>query len=138
MTERTLVTGASGWLGNRLCQTLGERGRDIRAMVIPQHIEHPDILSLRENLPDTSSLEVTVGDVRDPESLDEACRDIDTVFHTVGVIHPGNAKAFYEINTEGDRAAFVERPGRAFAERHIARDGRDHRPRTVERLVVDP
>jgi len=103
MTERTLVTGASGWLGNRLCQTIGERGRDIRAMVIPEHREHPEILRLRENLPGDSSLEVTVGDVRDPESLDEACRDIDTVFHTVGVIHPRNAKTFYEINAEGTR-----------------------------------
>ncbi len=99
MTERTLVTGASGWLCNRLCQTLGEQGRDIRAMVIPSHIDHPDILSLQKHLPENSSLEVTVGDVTDPESLDEVCRDIDTIFHTVGVIHPRNAKTFYTINT---------------------------------------
>ena len=98
-----LVTGASGWLGNRLCQIMGEHRRDIRALVIPEHREHPDMLRLRELLPEDSSLEVVVGDVRDPETLEKACEGIDTVFHTVGVIHPRNAKTFYEINTEGTR-----------------------------------
>jgi len=72
-------------------------------MVIPEHREHPDILRLREQLPDDSPLEVVVGDVRDPETLRNACEDVDTVFHTVGVIHPRSAKTFYEINTEGTK-----------------------------------
>ncbi|MGD2200576.1 MAG: NAD-dependent epimerase/dehydratase family protein [Candidatus Bathyarchaeota archaeon] len=103
MPDTVLVTGASGWLGNRLCQILGNQGRAIRAMVIPAHREHLDILRLRQSLPEDSSLEITVADVTDETTLGAATRDVDTVFHCVGVIHPQNAKAFYEINAEGTR-----------------------------------
>lgn len=99
---RTLITGAPGWLGNRLVEALvtddplhqfdGYPQRAVRCLVLPSFALPP---SIRERI------EVVRGDVRDRASLDRAMVGVETVIHLVGVIHPKRVREFYEINTQG-------------------------------------
>jgi nucleoside-diphosphate-sugar epimerase len=102
LTDRTspdrpaVVTGASGWLGRNLVRALVAQGRAVHALV-PTKDEAPllEVLS-----PDVT---VTVGDVRDPATLDDlfaAARQA-TVFHVAAVIHPPAVRDFFDVNVGG-------------------------------------
>ena len=71
-----LVAGATGYLGTEICRLLRERRADVRALVrrtsSPEKVER-----LR-----TLGVELVLGDLKDPRSLDAACRDVDTVIST--------------------------------------------------------
>lgn len=104
-----IVTGAPGWLGTRLVETL-VRGmaevaglesplpdREIRCLVLPGH----DAAPLR-NL--SKGVKAFTGDVRDTASLSELFKGARgaTVFHCAGVVHPTRGvKEFYEVNARG-------------------------------------
>lgn len=96
--ERALVLGASGFLGSHLVLSLAEQGRPVRAFVRPTSdcrvIEHLDI-------------EWAYGDIRDRDSLYEAMRGVDTVYHSIVDPRPWvrDVEALYEINVEGLRRA---------------------------------
>ncbi len=70
-----LVTGASGHLGANLVRALLEQGRDVRCLV------HTDARAL-EGL----KLQRCQGNLLEPESLDPAMRDVETVFHCAALI----------------------------------------------------
>ncbi|MFA5843282.1 MAG: NAD-dependent epimerase/dehydratase family protein [Coriobacteriia bacterium] len=77
---KVLVTGAPGWLGIRLVQTLAREGIETRCLVLAGS--------------DTSVLtdagaEVVEGDVLLPGTLAGAVDGVDTVFHAAGIIHTG-------------------------------------------------
>jgi nucleoside-diphosphate-sugar epimerase len=90
------VTGAPGWLGNKLVKALHERGDKIRCLILPGIDASP----IKEYCD-----EIVEGDVRVKQSLYKATRGVETVFHCVGVIHPksGKIRDFYEINTQGTK-----------------------------------
>ncbi|MDR1924863.1 MAG: NAD-dependent epimerase/dehydratase family protein [Planctomycetaceae bacterium] len=85
-----LVIGGSGFLGGEIVNQLVQRGEKVR------------ILSRRKPDDLASGVEFYLGDVRDRASLTEACRGIDTVFHTASIpsisVH---WKPFYETNVVG-------------------------------------
>jgi nucleoside-diphosphate-sugar epimerase len=98
-----LVTGAPGWLGTALVETLvqgpsypafqGER-RKVRCVVQPG-VDARAMTSL--------GAEVVVADLRDARALDGACRGVSTVFHAAGIIHPRRVRDLYDINVGGTR-----------------------------------
>jgi nucleoside-diphosphate-sugar epimerase len=73
---KTLVTGASGFIGGRLCAALSKQGHTVRALVRPtsrtQSLQHLNV-------------EIVQGDVLDRRSLEQATQGIDTVFHFAAV-----------------------------------------------------
>src|SRR5262245_53736142 len=73
-----LVTGAAGWLGSRLVESLTAARRTVRCFE---------------------------GDVRDRDSLDRFMSNAGgaTVFHCAGVIHPKRVSEFEAINALGTR-----------------------------------
>jgi len=89
-----LVTGATGHIGNVLVRDLLTRGEQVRALVLPGE----DLCSL-EGL----KLEVAVGDVLKPETLDIAFEGVDLVYHLAGMISimPGKNILTYRVNVEG-------------------------------------
>jgi nucleoside-diphosphate-sugar epimerase len=103
-----LITGATGWLGSRLVESL------LRGLP-----EHEDLKELKTDsrirclaLPgqDTASLqklsdriEVVTGDIRKPADCERFCAGAKdaVLFHTAGMIHPRRVREFYEINRNG-------------------------------------
>ena len=103
MNNKTLVTGAPGWLGTRLVEALtgkapeltafSSRGaRPVRALVLPGFNSAPL---------NSFGAEIVRGDVTNPSTLTDALRGVDTVFHSVGLIHPKKISQLFEINTRG-------------------------------------
>ena len=103
MNNKTLVTGAPGWLGTRLVEALtgkapeltafSSRGaRPVRALVLPGFNSAPL---------NSFGAEIVRGDVTNPSTLTDALRGVDTVFHCVGLIHPKKISQLFEINTRG-------------------------------------
>ncbi len=72
-----LVTGASGFVGTWLVRKLVERGDEV-------HVLHRKTSSL-DGLQGLNYVS-RIGDVTELKSLQEACLDVDTVFHLAGVI----------------------------------------------------
>lgn len=72
---RVLVTGATGYIGGRLAPRLVEAGHRVRALA-----RNPDKIT---DVPWASEVEVVRGDLTDPDSVDDACRDIDVVYYLV-------------------------------------------------------
>ena len=76
MTERTLITGATGFVGGLLAARLVAEGRPVRALV--RH------LGDRERLPDPR-VELAIGRLDDEESLVRAADGCEVVYHVAGV-----------------------------------------------------
>lgn len=89
-----LVTGSTGFLGKRLCQLLAEQGNQVRALTrrVEQFSEfnHPDIIPF-------------VGNLSRPESLDEATKGMDQVYHLAALASDWapDRRTFYKVNFEG-------------------------------------
>ncbi|MDP2941066.1 MAG: NAD-dependent epimerase/dehydratase family protein, partial [Candidatus Omnitrophota bacterium] len=101
---RVLITGVPGWLGGRFLEILlkGFEGEGpindwkIRCLVLPGQ----DI-SFIEDLAKIKPVEIAYSDVTKKESLRGAVKDVDTVFHITGLIHPKKIKELYQINSYG-------------------------------------
>lgn len=107
-TNLVLVTGAGGWLGSRLVESL-VRG-------LPEHDElkspAPE-LRIRVMLlsgQDATALqkisdriEIVTGDIRNASDCAKLCEHARgaTMFHTAGIIHPKRVSEFFAINRDG-------------------------------------
>ena len=110
-----VVTGASGWLGQNLVRTLvGQRDR-VRCLVPGDDQAAP--LSLV-----SPAVEVVVGDVRDPATVDRLFEGVGTdaaVFHAAAVIHPtASTREFFDVNVGGTQNV-VDRARRSGASRLV-------------------
>jgi len=82
---RVLVTGADGFIGSHLAERLVELGADVRAFCLYNSngslgwLDHADP-AVR------AALDVRLGDIRDARFVEDACRDVDTVFHLAALI----------------------------------------------------
>lgn len=92
---KVLVTGASGYLGGRLCRALLNRGFSVRALVRPTS----DLSSLPH---DPSALELVHGDITDYQSLLEACSGCHVVFHAAALVEPWlpDPSKFISVSTQ--------------------------------------
>ncbi len=101
---KVLITGVPGWLGGRFLEILvnGFEGKGplndwkIRCLVMPGQ-DASFIAALAKHKP----IEIREGDVTDKESLRLAVKDVDVIFHIVGIIHPKKIRDLYRINTQG-------------------------------------
>lgn len=119
-----LVTGAAGWLGSRLVQSLlrglpehpvlahPQKDLRLRVLILPGQ----DGAALRKL---SDRVEIVVGDIRNASDCAKFCVGAEgaILFHTAGIIHPKRVAEFYEINLQGTRnlldAAIQSRLGRA-------------------------
>jgi nucleoside-diphosphate-sugar epimerase len=106
--DKVIVTGALGWLGLRLVQSLVHglpdhdalrapgAGRRVCALILPGQDPAP-LKKLSEKI------EVVIGDIRDPANCARLCENSKgaLLFHSAGVIHPKRVAEFHEINVRG-------------------------------------
>lgn len=97
---RTLVTGATGFLGSHVARLLVERGDEVRATV-----------RARSKLDVLEGLDVSIvrADVCDRRAIRRALRDVDRVFHIAGTtnLRLSRERAF-ALNVEGTRIVLEE------------------------------
>ncbi len=122
---RTLVTGATGFVGRALARRLVDDGHVVRALV--REGGDPTVLP--------EGVELVQGDVTDPVSLDAAVQGTDVVFHLAGIRRAATKHDFFQVNAEGTRhlceaVAKMETPARVVFAGSLAAVGpaREGRP----------
>ena len=99
--RRVLVTGANGFLGSYVCREFAAAGYAVRAL-----LRKDSNLKLLNG----AVYETAIGDVRDPESLRVALKDVEIVLHVAAVFrtakHPDSY--YFEVNLEGTRNVFEQ------------------------------
>jgi len=81
--RRVLVTGAGGFIGSHLAEALVREGARVRAFV---RYSSAGTWGWLDEAPLRAELEVLAGDLRDPETLVPALRDVEVVFHLAALI----------------------------------------------------
>ena len=82
--KKILVTGADGFIGSHLAETLLKRGLTVRAL--SQYNSFNNWGWLEDFYKDYDSLEIVSGDVRDPAFCNVITKDIDVIFHLAALI----------------------------------------------------
>jgi NAD dependent epimerase/dehydratase len=85
MSKRILVTGADGFIGSHLTERLLDEGYKVKAFVYYNSFNSWGWL---ETLPKEklNKIEVFAGDVRDPNGVRTAAKDVDIIFHLAALI----------------------------------------------------
>jgi nucleoside-diphosphate-sugar epimerase len=89
---KALVTGATGFIGSHLTETLVGRGRDVRCLVRDT--------SRCERLIELG-VELTYADLLDRETLPGCLRGVGSVYHLAGAVFSPRASDYARINIEG-------------------------------------
>ncbi len=94
MRAKTLVTGASGFIGRQLVRQLVDAGERVRIIC-----RHPDAL-IREH---GSLVEAVQGDIIDRDAMVRAMDGVGTVFHLAGCARAWsrNPREFWDVNVTG-------------------------------------
>jgi dTDP-L-rhamnose 4-epimerase len=105
---RVLVTGAAGFIGSHIAETMRAAGHEVRGL---------DSLTpaVHNGRPDHVGDELVVGDVRDPAVVSEALTGMDAVCHQAALVGLGvdlsDLPAYADVNVTGT-AVLLEAMGR--------------------------
>jgi len=89
---KSLVTGATGFIGSHLVEALLQRGDQVRCL-----LRNLRGLKWLEGLP----IEVVQGNCNDKSSLKGAVTGVDQLFHLAGVTKAVDEKTYFEVNAYG-------------------------------------
>ncbi|NIQ40365.1 MAG: NAD-dependent epimerase/dehydratase family protein [Proteobacteria bacterium] len=103
-SRKSLVTGATGFIGSHLVEALVAEGNEVRCLVRNES-SHRWIQGL--------NVEIVQGDCQDFRSLTSAVNGVEQVYHVAGITKATDHHAFYQVNAEG-----TENLVRACAERN--------------------
>lgn len=83
--KKVLVTGSDGFIGSHLTEELLKQGYDVKAFV---YYNSFNTWGWLDTLPKDilNQIEIFQGDIRDPNGVKEAMKDVDAVFHLAALI----------------------------------------------------
>jgi NAD dependent epimerase/dehydratase len=81
--SKILVTGADGFIGSHLVESLLDKGYNVRALSQYNSFNNWGWL---EDIPGNRNLEVVCGDIRDPHFCRRIIEDVDLIFHLAALI----------------------------------------------------
>ncbi|WP_194974848.1 NAD-dependent epimerase/dehydratase family protein [Aquiflexum lacus] len=93
---KTFITGASGYLGQKLAWKLAESGEHVQVLIrnknIAVHLMHPNI-------------KIFYGDILDLKSVKEALADCEVIFHVAALarVWSKNPEDFFTVNVDGTK-----------------------------------
>jgi len=93
MSNHILITGGAGFIGSHLADALLARGHRVRVLDNLSPQVHGSPATRPEYL--DSEVELIRGDVRDPDAVRHALKDIDVVYHLAAAV--GVGQSMYEI-----------------------------------------
>jgi dihydroflavonol-4-reductase len=108
---KTLVTGATGFIGSHLVRALAERGDELKLLARRgASLDHLDDLEFERG----------TGDITDRRAVRRAMNGVDRVFHVAGStsMRSGNTDRVFAVNVTGTRNA-VEEAMRAGVEQFV-------------------
>lgn len=96
MKNRVLVTGATGFTGGHLAEELVKQGKEVVALSLPDQ----DMTKLEK-----LGVTIVIGDLTKKESLAEAVKDVDTVYHIAAIFREQNVprQLFFDVNVDGTK-----------------------------------
>ncbi|MBN1405018.1 MAG: SDR family NAD(P)-dependent oxidoreductase, partial [Candidatus Omnitrophica bacterium] len=83
--KKVLVTGSEGFIGSHLVETLVSAGCDVRAFVLYNSFNSWGWLDSFDKTI-LKKIEIFTGDIRDPNGVRAAMKDVDVVFHLAALI----------------------------------------------------
>ena len=93
---KVLITGANGFVGSHILDTLCQHGIPAAALLRPNASKR----FLESHLP---QLDVRAGSIDDPSGLDAALEGVTHVIHCAGCVKALRRSEFYEVNQAGTR-----------------------------------
>jgi dihydroflavonol-4-reductase len=98
---KTLVTGATGFIGSHVARLVAERGDELR--VATRETSSTEAI-------DDLECERVRWDVGDRRSVRRALKGVDRVFHCAGVtsVHPADSERVFEVNVGGAKTVLEE------------------------------
>jgi len=91
---KTLITGATGFIGMHLVRSLVEEGKEVKCLIR----ETSD-----RNKLEKLGVELVYGDLLDKGSLKEALKEVSIIYHLGGEVYSFRVRDYYRINVEGTR-----------------------------------
>jgi len=88
-----LVTGATGFIGQRVVARLVAAGQEVRCLVRPAYKER--------TLPPGVSVHMVAGDLADPPALRVAMQRVDTIVHLASIWTERGSQTFELVNHQG-------------------------------------
>lgn len=101
--EVYLVTGACGFLGQRLVRMLLEDENTAEVRLLDKHVQ-PQVIQSLQDVRRDKTVSVFEGDIRDSDFVRTACRGASVIFHIASVIDVLGAVDYselYSINVKG-------------------------------------
>jgi nucleoside-diphosphate-sugar epimerase len=89
---KTLITGATGFIGGHLAKTLHEQGREIKCLIRK---------TSRVNFLESMGAELVCGDLNDTNSLRKALQGVDKIYHAAGEVFAAQDEHYYSVNVAG-------------------------------------
>jgi dihydroflavonol-4-reductase len=108
MSSRILITGATGFIGRQLTHDLVRTGERVRILARDRR---------KGRALFGSDVEISVGDLGDEASMEEACRGVETLYHIGGIYRFGlrHRRELWRINVEGTDKLMRSAYGRGVA-----------------------
>lgn len=93
--SKTLVTGATGFLGSHLVELLLDRGQD--ELRVLSTSSHPELV--------TRGVEVIEGSITDAEAVEHAVKGVARIYHLAGKVSRNldDQRELYEVHVDGTR-----------------------------------